>query len=67
MVENAPLDVDVVNDPQNPLGSRVAKHIYATLAVARSYGESNPAKVIVVSGLPAYEDLVGNGLGPYLR
>jgi hypothetical protein len=67
MVENAPLDVDVVGDPKNPLGSRVAKHLYATLAVARSYGDSNPAKVILMSGLPAYEDLIGNGLGPYLR
>ncbi|TXT49963.1 MAG: hypothetical protein FD137_542 [Spirochaetes bacterium] len=67
MVENAPPDVDVVNDPKNPLGSRVAKHIYSTLAVARVYGESNPGRMILMSGLPAYEDLASQGLGPYLR
>lgn len=67
MVENAPAEVDVVNDPANPLGSRVAKHIYSALAVARVFSDANPARAIRVSGLPGYEELSQRGLGPFLK
>jgi ribosomal protein L34E len=67
MAADASDDVDVVNDPENPLGSRVAKHLYATAAVVRIYGDAHPDKAIVFSGLPGYEDLAANGLGLYLK
>jgi len=67
MVADAPPDADVVNDPENPLGSRVAKHLYATAAVVRIFSDGHPDKAIQFSGLPGYQDLAGNGLGPYLK
>jgi Predicted deacylase len=67
MVADAPEDTDVVNDPENPLGSRVAKHVYATVAVVRVYSGEHPDKAIVFSGLPGFEELTANGVGPYLQ
>ncbi len=67
MVPDAPADVDVVHDPIHPLGARVAKHLYATLAAVRVYGEANPDRAIVLSGIPGYRALVVDGIGPYLR
>ncbi len=67
MGQNAPEDVDVVNDPSSPLGSRVAKHLAGTLAVLKVFGELNPGKAVEVAGLPGYEQLVKDGVGPFLR
>ncbi len=67
MVADAPDDVDVVNDPENPLSSRVAKHLYATVAVVRVFSDEHPDKAIRFSGLPGYEELLADGLGPYLK
>ncbi len=67
MGENAPDDTDVVNDPGSPLGSRVATHVAGTAAVVRVFNEANPGRSIVFSGLPSYEQLFGNGVGPYLK
>ncbi|MCX7028126.1 MAG: hypothetical protein NT061_11760 [Spirochaetes bacterium] len=67
MVENAPDDTDVVNDPENPLGSRVATHLATTEAVVQVFSEMHPDRSIVFSGLPGYEQLMEHGLGPYLK
>jgi hypothetical protein len=67
MVQDAAEGADVVNDPANPLASRVATHLVATEAVVTVFNETYPARSIVLSGLPAYEDLLKNGLGPYLK
>ena len=67
MVQDAAEDVDVVNDPANPLGSRVATHLAGTEAVVTVFNEMYPDRSIEFSGLPGYEQLVKNGLGPYLK
>ena len=67
MAREADDSADVVNDPQNPLALRVATHLVATEAVVTVFNETHPEKSIVFSGIPVYEDLLKNGLGPYLR
>ncbi len=67
MSREADDSVDVVNDPQNPLALRVGSHLIATEAVVNVFSEAHPEKSIVFSGLPAFEDLLKNGLGPYLN
>jgi len=67
MVRDAADDVDVVNDPQNPLGLRVATHLAGTEAVVGVFNETHPEKSILFSGLPGYRQLLENGLGPYLK
>jgi len=67
MAQDAADDADVVNDPQNPLGSRVATHLAGTAAVVSVFNETHPEKSIIFSGLPSYEQLLENGVGPYLK
>lgn len=67
MGENASAETDVVNDPGSPLGSRVATHVAGTAAVVRGFNEANPGRSIVFSGLPSYDQLLTNGVGPYLK
>ncbi len=59
-------DVDVVNDPLNPLAKRVATHL-ATIEAIFSAHEQMRGERFVWSGLPSYGELVENGLGAYLR
>jgi hypothetical protein len=66
MVQDAE-GADVVNDPKNPLASRVATHLVATEAVVAVFNETYPDRSVLFSGLPAYEELLKNGLGPYLK
>jgi len=67
MAQDATDNADVVNDPTNPLGSRVATHLAGTKAVVDVFNETNPEKSIVFSGLPSYEQLLEKGVGPYLK
>jgi hypothetical protein len=67
MVDNASDDVDVVNDADNPLGSRVATHLAGTEAVVNVFNGMHPDRNVVFSGLPSYEELMEHGLGPYLK
>ncbi|HWQ62179.1 MAG TPA: hypothetical protein VN521_07700 [Negativicutes bacterium] len=67
MAQDANDGADVVNDPQNPLALRVATHLVATEAVVDVYNETHPERSIVFSGIPAYEDLLKNGVGRYLK
>lgn len=67
MAREADDGADVVNDPKNPLALRVATHLIATEAVVNVFSETHPEKSIVFSGLPAYEDLLKNGVGRYLK
>ncbi len=67
MGENATDAADVVNDPENPLSLRVATHVTAILAVVDVFNGRNPAKAISISGIPAFEDIIKNGIGQYLQ
>ncbi|MDP2791737.1 MAG: hypothetical protein Q8O15_08300 [Rectinemataceae bacterium] len=67
MSADAPADVDVINDPVSPLGTRVATHLAGTAAVVRVFNEDNPGKSIIFSGLPSHEGLLEKGVGPYLK
>ncbi|MDP3176747.1 MAG: hypothetical protein Q8M76_02505 [Spirochaetaceae bacterium] len=67
MSHDAMADVDVVDDPANPLASRVATHIAATVAVVNAFNGANPSRSIVFSGLPSYDDLREKGLGRFLK
>jgi hypothetical protein len=67
MVHDADDEADVVNDPKNPLGARVAAHLVGTEAVVNVFNGMHPDRSILFSGLPSYEQLIENGLAPYLR
>lgn len=67
MTNDADAKVDPVYDPVNPLGSRVATHVAATAAVVKVFNDANPARSIVYSGLPTYEQLREKGVGPFLN
>ena len=67
MAQDATDNADVVNDPTNPLGARVATHLAGTKAVVDVYNERHPERSIVFSGLPSYEELLEKGVGPYLK
>ncbi|MBU0928876.1 MAG: succinylglutamate desuccinylase/aspartoacylase family protein [Spirochaetes bacterium] len=67
MGQGSAADTDVVDDPRSPLGSRVALHLACTEAVVRAYNQAHPDASIVFSGLPGYEALVADGVGPFLK
>jgi hypothetical protein len=49
-----------------PLKQRVGRHTSAVLAILAAFTTGNPEKPIVVGKVPAYADLMANGLEPYL-
>jgi len=67
MSRDAKDDVDVINDPSNPLALRVATHVACTEAVVKNFNAAYPAKGIVFSGLPTYEQLCEKGVGAFLK
>lgn len=50
-----------------PLKKRVARHVSATQAVFEAYGSEMPERPLVVGAMPSYKDLLGNGIGHYLK
>jgi Succinylglutamate desuccinylase / Aspartoacylase family len=50
-----------------PLKKRVARHVSATQAVFEAYGSEMPERPLVVGAMPSYKDLLGNGIGQYLK
>jgi len=48
-----------------PLKLRVGRHIAAWTKVVEVFSRNNPEKEIRISGLPTFDELMENGLGPY--
>ncbi len=48
-----------------PMKRRVGRHTSTVLAVFAAFSSVNPAKAIALSGVPAYADLLAQGLEPY--
>lgn len=51
----------------HPLEGRVARHLAAVEETLGAYNEAHPDAPIVIEGLPAYDEVVRQGLGPFLR
>jgi hypothetical protein len=49
-----------------PLSVRVARHTATVMELVRTLSETLPERAVVVEGVPAYADVVANGLGAYL-
>jgi len=49
-----------------PLDVRVARHLAGVSAFAASVGEITPGREIVLTGVPEYPSVVGQGLGRFL-
>jgi hypothetical protein len=50
-----------------PLNKRVARHVSTTQAVLDAYASEMPQRHVIVGSMPTYKDLLGKGIGPYLR
>ena len=50
-----------------PLDLRVARHLAGVTQFVSDLGMFDESKGIAVTGVPAYEDIVANGVGAYLR
>jgi predicted deacylase len=50
-----------------PLNKRVARHVSTTQAVLEAYASEMPQRQVIVGSMPTYKDLLGKGIGPYLR
>ena len=50
-----------------PLATRVARHIAGIQAIFAAYSGEMPDKTLVVDAVPAYAELVEQGLGPFLK
>ncbi len=67
MSSDAEDSVDVVWNPTAPLASRVGLHVACTAAVIAEYNAAFPERAILVSGVPAYDELVERGVGAFLK
>jgi hypothetical protein len=50
-----------------PLKKRVARHLATTLAVFEAHASEVPEQRLVVGAMPAYQDVLTQGIGPYLK
>ena len=50
-----------------PIDVRVGRHCTTILQILEVWSGDNPAKAVVVSGVPKYADLIKNGTGAYLK
>jgi predicted deacylase len=50
-----------------PIERRVGRHLAAIKEVVAAYNELHPRTPIVIEGIPAYDDLVKQGLGAFLN
>lgn len=59
----------VVKHPKEgvPIDVRVARHASTLIALAQAMTDLQPEKELVIEGIPAYDELVRNGFGRYLR
>ena len=50
-----------------PLATRVARHVAGLQAIFAAYSSETPERALVLDAVPAYADLVGQGLGAVLK
>jgi len=50
-----------------PIDVRVGRHASALLQVAETWGEDHPDKLLVITEVPRYKDVIEKGVGSYLR
>jgi len=50
-----------------PIDIRVGRHTSTVLQILEIWSGDNPAKAVVLSGVPRYTDVVQNGTGAYLK
>jgi len=50
-----------------PIDIRVGRHTSTILQILEIWSADNPAKAVVLSGVPRYTDVVRNGTGAYLK
>ncbi len=50
-----------------PIDVRVGRHASALLQVAETWGEDHPDKLLVITQVPRYKDVIEKGVGSYLR
>jgi predicted deacylase len=50
-----------------PIDIRVGRHTSTVLQILEIWSGGNPAKAVVLSGVPRYADVVQNGTGAYLK
>ena len=50
-----------------PLATRVARHVAGLQAIFAAYSSETPERALVLDAVPAYADLVGQGLGAFLK
>ena len=54
-------------DEGEQLEHRVGRHLSGFMAIINSYNEIHIDNTVKISGLPAYQELVENGIGKYLN
>lgn len=50
-----------------PIDVRVGRHASALLQVAETWGEDHPDKLLVITEVPRYKDVIAKGVGSYLH
>jgi hypothetical protein len=50
-----------------PIDIRVGRHTSTVLQILEIWSGDNPAKAVVLSGVPRYTDVVEKGIGAYLK
>ena len=50
-----------------PIAVRVGRHTSTLLQIAETWGEDHPDKLLVISGVPRYKEVIANGVGHYLH
>ncbi|MBX3729244.1 MAG: succinylglutamate desuccinylase/aspartoacylase family protein [Candidatus Sumerlaeia bacterium] len=50
-----------------PIEERVGRHVTATRRLVEAYNDDHPENPIGLDGLPEYNELLANGLGPWLH
>jgi len=50
-----------------PIDVRVGRHCTTVLQILETWSEDNPARAVVVGGIPRYAEVIKNGTGAYLK
>ncbi len=50
-----------------PLNQRVARHLAGIEELLKAYSEANPSSPIVADKIPPAEEVMSNGIGPFLN
>lgn len=55
------------DDSGKPISLRVARHLAGITEILNAFNELNPDKAICVSGIPAYDNVLKDGIGNFLH